>query len=407
MLSKSWFFRILTLAFITLITPILGVYLHSPGGFLILLVLSLVVGLVENSLKIALRSIDAGIVKNKWLVLFSLWYASSVITHMLIGGNGLGDWRLMLSPIILIIGVLFAFSLTSDTISERSLQISLIVALGFQSMITIPQLYHNHGIARQMWSELSGSWIYGDQRYFATSVILLPVLIWRALSEKGIPKLVLLGCCSLILAAASISSFGTPLGLILLSIIVTLVLTLLFMGTKKGWIIGIMLILVSYFSYPLISSNLLFSDSYARIKNFINDPTSGGYSGREIKGSRWYLAAISINSFRASPVFGMGGGSTRYSPYVGGHSSLLDTLGAYGILGGGGAFASLILILLVNAVRHFLLERSWKALTILNTVISLVVAGIVNPYWEGPETLFVILIACPWMRNLRKTETIH
>jgi hypothetical protein len=91
----------------------------------------------------------------------------------------------------------------------------------------------------------------------------------------------------------------------------------------------------------------------------------------------------------------MGGGSTRYSPYVGGHSSLLDTLGAYGILGGGGAFVSLIFIILANAANHFFHERSWQALLGLATVISLLAAGIVNPYWEGFEPLFVILIARP------------
>jgi hypothetical protein len=402
MLSKSWFFRFSTLAFITLITPALGVYLHSPGGSLIILAIAVLVGLVENSLTLALRSIDTGIVRNKWLVLFSLWYASCVIIHLLIGGNGLADWRLMVNPIILFIGILFAFAFISDAICVRYLQISLILALGLQSIITIPQLYLDHGIARHMWDELSGSWIYGDQRYFATSVILLPVLFWRSFHETGILKLILLTCSSLILVSASISSFATPLGLILLSIIVTLVFALLFMVKKKGWTIAIILILISLFSYRFIPDNILFSDAYTRIKNFIKDPMSGGYSGKYRAASRWYLDAISVDSFQKSPLFGMGGGSPRYSPYAGGHSSLLDILGVYGILGGGGAFVSLILILLLNAVNGFLLERSWQTLLILTTVILLVVAGIANPYWEGAATLFVILITYPFVSNIVK-----
>jgi hypothetical protein len=404
MISKSVFFRLSSLAFIVLVTPVLGVYLHSPGGFLLILALAVLVGVFENSITPTILRMSKIIIKNKLLIYFSLWYSIFVIINLFLGGNGLDDWRLMLSPLILIIGILFAFAFMSDSICGRYLQIGIILSLGVQSIINIPQLYLKPSIAREMWAELSGSWIYGNQSYFATCVILLPVLFWRSFKETGFLKLILLLCCSLILISAYISSFGTPLGLILLDLIVTLVFALLFMVKKRGWVVAVILLGLLYSGYQLTSSNPLFSDAYTRITNFISDPTSGGYSGRDFSVSRWYLDLISIESFRASPLLGMGGGSTRYSPYVGGHSSLLDSLGAYGVLGGGGAFAGLIVILLVNAVTRFLHERTWQALLILTTVISLVVAGIVNPYWEGTQTLFVLLVARPFKGDIQSRQ---
>jgi hypothetical protein len=406
MLSKTWFFRLYMLAFIILATPILGVYLHAPISVLILLVLSIFVGRFENSFAPAMQRLSKVIVKNKLLVYFLLWYGISLIINILVGGNGLADWRLLITPIILILGTFFAFAFISDDTCARYFQIATIIALGIQSIFTTQQLYFNPGIARQMWHELGGGWIYGDQSYFASCAILLPIFFWRSFKETGILRLVLPTCSILILVSASISSFATPLSLIVISVMIIVVLASLFMKKRMGCIIVIFLISIIYLGYLMIPNNPLFSDSYNRIKNFINDPTSGGYSGKDLTASRWSLDEGSIKSFWESPIFGMGGGSTRSSEYVGGHSSLLDNLGAYGLLGGGGAFVIFILLLLRNAVIRFLHEQSWQTLLILTTVISLVLAGIVNPYWQGHQPLFVILIAHPFMSNDMQTDPV-
>ena len=207
MLSKTWFFRFLTFAFIILITPAPAIFLHAPGGFLIILALSILVGLFENSFKPVLYRIYTGIAKNILLVLFSLWYAIGLIINLFVRGHGLDDWRFMMGPIILFIGILFAFAFMSDANCGRYLQIWIIIGWGIQSIFTIPQLYNNPGIAREMWAELSGKWIYGDQSYFATSIILLPMLYWRSFKESGILKPILFACCTMILISALISSF--------------------------------------------------------------------------------------------------------------------------------------------------------------------------------------------------------
>jgi hypothetical protein len=400
MLSKSWFFRLSTLAFLILVTPILGVYLHAPSSTLIILAASIIVGFFERSISPVIQNITTGIANNKLLLLFTLWYCFGAIINTFFGGNGIEDWRLMINPFLLIVGLFFTFAFLSEAACERYIQIGFIIALGLQSIVSINQLLQNPGIARAMWHELSGTWIYGNPTYFSTCIILLPVLFWRSISEKKL-KPILLVFNALILFSAFISSFGTPVGLIIISLCVILSFALTFIKSRIRWGIFIIIISLFIFGFRYASSSSLLSDAYSRIVNFINDPTSGGYSGATLSASRWYLDQISIASFEKYPLFGAGGGSTRTSPFVGGHSSVLDTLGAYGILGGGSALSLLIFTLLFKAYNHFFQKRTWKDLMIVTSVTSLFLAGVVNPYWEGLQPLYVIMVACLFNRQTK------
>jgi len=214
MLSKSWFFRLSTLAFLILVTPIMGVYLHAPSSSLIILGTSIFVGFFERSISPVIQNVATGIANNKLLLLLTLWYCFGAIVNTFFSGNGLEDWRLLINPFLLIVGILFTFAFLSETACWRYIQIGFIVALGLQSIVSINQLLQNPGIARAMWHELSGTWIYGNPTYFSTCVILLPMLFWRSVNEKK-HKTILVLLNSLILFSAFISSFGTPVGLII------------------------------------------------------------------------------------------------------------------------------------------------------------------------------------------------
>jgi hypothetical protein len=157
----------------------------------------------------------------------------------------------------------------------------------------------------------------------------------------------------------------------------------------------LIIISISLFAYRFTRDNPLLVQAYYRLDNFLEDPTSGGYSGGDIEGSRWLLAEISLQSFQEDPFFGMGGGSTRTSQLVGGHSSLLDSLGAYGLLGGGGAFCGMILFMFKASVIRFHRERNWETLLVVVSCILLLVGGIINPYWEGFQPYCVLLMTRP------------
>lgn len=399
-LSKTGFFRLVSAAFIALAVPLLAIAMRGLLGFLLLIYLAVLAGLAERSFGRVLRAINRGITFNRWLVLFAVWYSIGVWLNILLRGNGLADWRLMMGPVMLLIALAFALGFSRDEAAFRIFQIGLAVALGVQAIFTFRELSSAAGIAREMWLEWQGAWEFGNQGAYAAWIMLLPVLIWRALVERGVLRLLLLAAALLTGAAASIGSFATPLMLLAIGggAIISLVLILPVQRRQrpKGAILAVAILVMGMLFYHYTHENPLFAASYYRIENFLADPQGGGYTSHERAGSRWLLADISLNSFLSEPLFGMGGGSIRYSPYVGGHSSVFDSLGAYGLLGGGGALVGLLLTLLIVAARRFFTDRNWETLLALTSVILLLVSGVANPYGDGFPLYLVLMMARPF-----------
>jgi hypothetical protein len=326
--------------------------------------------------------------------------------NILVRGNGLADWRLMIGPVVLLITLCYAFGFVRDEVAFRIFQIGLAVVLGVQSIFTLRELSSVAGLAREMWFELQGAWEYGNQSAYATWIMLLPVLIWRALAERGALRLLLLSAALLTGAAASSGSFATPLMLLAIGggVCISLMLVFPVQGQirPKGIILIVGILVAGLVFYRYTQDSPLFDAGYDRIENFLEDPQGGGYVGQSRASSRVFLAEISINSFLAKPWFGMGGGSIRYSPYVGGHSSFFDSLGAYGLWGGGGAFVGLMLAMLVAAARRFFTQRSWETLLALTSVILLLVSAVSNPYGEGLSLFLVLIMARPFSLAITK-----
>ena len=407
-LCRTWFFRLASVAFIALGVPLLATATRGSLGFLALIYLAVIAGLAERSFGRVLRAMGDGMSLNKWLVLFALWYSIGVGLNILVRGNGLADWRLLIGPLTLLITLCYAFGFSRDEAAFRMFQIGLAVALGVQSVFTIRELSGTASIARQMWIELEGAWGFGNQSAYASWIMLLPVLIWRALVEQGRLRLLLLGAALLTGLAASIGSFATPLALLALGggVIISLVLVFPVRGQMrpKGIILIVGIMAAGLLFYRYTQDSPLFAESYYRIENLLVDPQGGGYIGQTRASSRVYLAELSINSFLAKPWVGMGGGSIRISPYVGGHSSVFDSLGAYGLLGGGGALVGLMLTMLITAARRFFSQRSWETLLALTSVILLVVAGVSNPYGDGLPLILVLIMARPfWLARAEES----
>jgi hypothetical protein len=58
-------------------------------------------------------------------------------------------------------------------------------------------------------------------------------------------------------------------------------------------------------------------------------------------------------------------------------------LGFFGLLGGAGAFIAFLLLLLARALRRMQRQGNWASAVVAASVVLLVIAGVVNPYWEG------------------------
>ncbi len=396
-ISRSWYFRFASLAFITLVTPALAFYIHGFAGFLLILALAILAGLIEGTFNQTLHSISKGISQNKLLFVFVIWYLAGFILNMFIRGNGADDWRLMLSPLVMLISLLYALAFMHDDLCYRSFQIGLLIITGIQTFFSAQILIATPDIARIMWAETFGAWIYGNQYIYATYAVVIPVLLWRSFKESGLLRLVLILSCVLMFITSSVSSFATPLGLTILSALIVLALSIL-LPRRRIWtviFVGGIISAIGMVGHQYTQDNPLFYQAYFRIQNFVRNPESGGYDLRNpAVMSRWDLAEISIRTFQAEPLFGMGG-PRDYNAFIGGHSSFFDNLAIYGTLGGGGALCGVILAMLANVARKFQQTSNWETLLVLTTVLLMIVAGIANPYWESLLPI-ILIVARPF-----------
>lgn len=396
-LDKTLFFIFSTAAFIFYAVPSISIYTHGFIGFVLIIFLSILVGFLEESHKTIVINIKIGLKNNSFLFFISLWYAFGVIGNVLLRGNGFDDWRLMMGPFVFLMSLIYLFAFLHDNCCYRKFQIAFIIIWGIQSVFTFKFIYSDTSVLRQIVSV--GPSIYGDQGGFAMIAMILPLLLWRSLKEMGSLKLLLLFFCVVLFFTVAISSFATPLGLIFLSIILIFSLLIVFPVCNRGratsLLLGSIICLTGLLAFTFTQDSPYLASAYYRLGNFISDPTTGGYSRGDLEGSRWYLAANSLGSFQEKPFFGMGGGSIRTSKFVGGHSSAFDSLGGYGLLGGGGAFCGMFIFLLIAAFKRLLRERSWETLLGVVSFILLIVGGISNPYWEGVQPFCVLLMARP------------
>ena len=71
-LANTWFFRLVSLAFISLVVPVLGLLLRGFVGFFLVMGLAVMAGQREDSLGLVKRAVREGVSENKWLVLFAV-----------------------------------------------------------------------------------------------------------------------------------------------------------------------------------------------------------------------------------------------------------------------------------------------------------------------------------------------
>jgi hypothetical protein len=403
-LYRSWAFLLAMLTWVASITKSVGVALHGLVGILPLFAIAFMVSVFEGSIKTILNNVFRIGVRNWLMVLLILWYAFGVFSKMYLWGASETDWRGVMDPVLLIFASLMGFGFMHEDRCARSFQIALIVAVGVQSIFSGSIMLEDPTLSRAAWLEMGGTWSYGDQRGFALEAMLLPTLVWRALVEKGVLRWLLLAGCAAISYSVIVCQFATAIALLVLSVPTAALLSLTIVKQQffKVIAVSLCLLFVGSGAILLLRDTALMSPTVAKIERLREDPTSGGYSGREVlTASRWILAQYSFATFCKDPLFGSGSGSIRSTEVVGGHSSLFDMLGFYGLLGGGGAFIGLVLLLLMRALQNLRGQRNWGAVVVATSVVLFVIAGVVNPYWDG--TIAIVLLVT---RLLRTEERI-
>lgn len=403
LLADTVFFKLISMALIAYMTPVLTFYTRGIIGFSVMIFLALIVGSVDKSLTTFLHNIRDGISKNRFFFFLIAWYAVGVIINTFMGEGGFNDWRLIISPILLLVGISITFGIYLDDKCSRLFQIWMILVFGAQAIYSNLQFIADPSIIRLMIVETQGAWVYGNQVTFALFAIMLPIFIWRTISINGVMRSILISAVISIFVSILLSTLATPISLVFSGAIFMAFMLIFFPFSKRNYsiplIISALIIGSNYFIYASGRNVPILSPIYYRLENLLADPTSGGYSGMDLDQSRWKKAKLSVDSFIQNPLFGMGTGNTRTNESGGGHSSLLDTLGGYGLLGGGGALCGLISIMMISSFKRYRRERDGESLVCTTAVFLLVIAGIVNPYWEGFQPVAVFLFARPLLER--------
>ena len=398
-LHEYWSFWIAIISVITWSTKYTSVLLHNSIGLVILFLLALFATILQNTVNKSLTNVYRNIKVNRLFLFFFLVYSINVIIRVPFGKAF--DFQSIFSVLEILIAIVVVFWFLYDNKCFRIFQILFILSVGIQSVFTCRELINNFNIARIVVDENinpGGVWIFGDQGNFATNAILIPILSYRAFTEKGILRVVLIFLCGAIAFAAAISQFGTALGLLLLGMPIFTIICFFFVKNQKWKSISFLLLaflLVGGYFFIGNADNPYLVNSFDKIIKVSQDAKSGGYGEKYESESRWFLADKSFRSFVSSPILGKGLGSIRYSDSVGGHSAFFDMLGFYGLFGAG-AFISMLFLFLRAIWKRLQTFKNLESASTMASMILLILVGVVNPYWEGQPTALVILLARPF-----------
>lgn len=229
------------------------------------------------------------------------------------------------------------------------------VVLAVQAAYSIPYLLAHFRIARQMMHEpmgpekivLASMGIGGYDTYLGAAIV-LPLLWSFSLSRRNKLGLVVLSlCCLAILTSVVLSTFTAASVLAICGS--GLLLGSFFLneaGTRRAVelsVVGMLLVVASVQWAPMIVRSEQFSFVASKAERIIKGAVEAGIVAGDETG-RASLAMASFRLWMENPIFGIGGyAGTFDSPAgFGGHSSWVDTLAQYGLIGGVCLFGMLI-----------------------------------------------------------------
>jgi len=232
------------------------------------------------------------------------------------------------------------------------------------------------------------------------------IILGLLMDEKNI-IIKILGFLVLLLLYRSIflCGFATPIGLLIIAHGVLGVIFFFFSKTTRyskilKLIIPIPLVIGALYAFIAIGTmdenDKRFSDIQYRFKQFREDWRGGGYDYNAGQ-SRFELINISIAAFKQAPIFGVGGvypTSTKHT--TGGHQSMFDFFGLYGVVGGG-AYILFIILCLKNSIVKYRRQQSWFAASQISVTVMFIIGGLVNPCWVGMPVTILFFYGQPFM----------
>ena len=336
--------------------------------------------------------------KNKAVFISIIWFIAGILVTYLRGANDISYLiQVLYLPLVFLIGIFL-----SQNYHYRSFAIISIIAFCFLNIISTGSAIDSTTSARDLYEESNKGLIYGTSGFWGLIGIFFPLFIAESMKQ---PKIFRWGLITILLFLAYkllFSGFATPIGLLITNLLIIGIIYLFFVlrstiiSPRAILIILIVLGVVFFlFSTILKSEYSGMDDVKYRFTNFIEDPASGGYSKGSGGISRFKLIKFSWDSFVNKPLFGNGGNirSSMYEGINGGHSSSFDFLAVLGIAGGGGAFLFFVWLSVRNAYRNLRNSKSFSDICNFAMVVTFIIGGILNPYWQGPILVTYLLVA--------------
>lgn len=394
----NWRIALLIITLSSIVSPFISSLYRGYVGLTFMIVLSLIILFRGKAGNIVLKSALALNKKNRPLLIALLWFIFGIAFTFLRGANDFGYLvQVMFLPVYYFLGLF----LTQNQQYQNYTSI-VIVSFIFLNIIFAGGDVNATTSARDIYNDSNQSLLSGTTGFWGLVAIFTPIFLVSILHiNNKLIKFIYITILFVITYKLFFSGFATPTALLLINFIIIGTLYFIQNMKKSKKIISTLFITFIFFGFAYYLTNKILntdipalSDVRWRFLNFIENPEGGGYSGSLVEGSRFYLMEFSWNTFLNSPILG-GGGNIRTSIYEGisgGHSSAFDFLAVMGIFGGGGAFIFFVLKSFINTRRNMKKNVSFYSICQYSAIITFIIGGVMNPYWQGPILASFLLI---------------
>lgn len=373
--------------------------IHGYIGWVIILFVWFMTFSINNN-EIKRSAITIILKNNKEIIMLAIWTSVLLVNILFDRGDSNTAYQHLTQTIVLwLIYLLATLYLHNSPERYRLTCNSVIIVLGISSVIVLPPLYANPGLLREIKynsAQLSGmglNWV-GTTNFFSGYSIALPCLYVFILQQESKYKLIYVFLCLMSMLAILMSTMASAVFLMFIGIIGLLIIvprTKNFVNIKMvlfGMLFILFLVFIMY-SNKIEQLDFIFEKYNYIIANF----STGNISEVE----RGADTLLSLNVIKEFPLFGVGPVTVGTFNVIGEHSSWIDNIAQYGLLG----FAPFLGFLYLGLYR---LWRSCK-LDSYNLVkrariisyLLYLLQGLVNP-WAFDSTaltLFLILAMAP------------
>lgn len=284
----------------------------------------------------------------------------------------------------------------------------VICAIGLTALWSVPVLWQNPGISRELMSpalaqeSLDGGIpiALGSYGTYTSGAIAFPILLAFALRSRGATRLMALVSCVAIALAIVLATFTASVVVLALGIVLFFVLAFRGSGDRER---KRQLTLAAALTAGCVIWVWHVGDS-AQVK-YVTEKFTRLVTGVQAYGvvagddsGRGELMTVSWQTFTSHPLIGIGPSTLQENPnlyrFVGGHSSWVDQLAEYGILGFGWYLLFLFACLL-RVLRAFVANRGdMLAAGRMATCLLFIVMGFANPVVFVIPVFMLLVFGC-------------